>query len=101
MYVCSNGRQRLVVNKYKLEKERIVEVLDKSVLFKSNGIDNQETEDKSSYIVLLGCGKPSEAESVDLKIVNPDNASFLPENCVSFLIIALMLSQCLDSIWSS
>ena len=86
VYVCSNGYQRLVVDKRALETERAVRVLDKGeelLLLASSG---SEADDRGSGgghgsldhvqpvqpVVMVGCGKPSESAGLTLRIVDAD-----------------------------
>ena len=45
VYVCSNGRQRLVVDKHALETERVVRVLDKGEELLLLASDGSEADD--------------------------------------------------------
>lgn len=70
VYVCSNGSQRLVLDKVALENDRRVKVV------------KQGEEGERSAVVALGCGRPSESRSVDLRIVDTDGLTVLPEDIV-------------------
>ena len=80
VYVCSNGRQRLVVDKHALETERVVRVLDKGEELLLLASDGSEADDRSGGgppdrvqpVVMVGCGKPSESAGVTLRIVDAD-----------------------------
>eukprot|EP01035_Chromulina_nebulosa_P018287 gene18287-23967_t len=67
VYVCSNGKLRLTINKEKLELSRVVELVESG-------------SDKS--IVVVGCGKPSLSDSLSLKIVDSITGTVLLEKQV-------------------
>ena len=71
VYCCSNGEQRLVLDKIALERDRRVRII----------APGQDT-DVGSTIVSLGCGKPSESDSVDLRIVDTEGLFPVPEGIV-------------------
>ena len=54
VYVCSNGKKRLRLDKVALEAERMVVPVDKT---------------SETSIVLMGCGKPGDSDSVEVRIV--------------------------------
>jgi acyl-CoA synthetase (AMP-forming)/AMP-acid ligase II/acyl carrier protein len=70
VYVCSNGSQRLVIDKTELETNRVVKVV------------TDKKYDHVSTIISLGCGKPTESADVDLRIVHTESLRQLPENNV-------------------
>ena len=71
VYVCSNGKQRLVVDKVALERDRLVKLLSL-----------EEGENSSNAVVTLGCGRPADSASVDLRIVETEGLTLLPEDAV-------------------
>jgi len=78
VYVCSNGKERLVLDKVALERDRRV----KTVV--------QGKEGETSTIVILGCGRPCDSASVDLKIVDTEGLNPLPEGRVGEIWIKSM-----------
>jgi hypothetical protein len=85
VYVCSNGRQRLVVDKAALETDRIVRVArDDSRGGGSGEVDEDEgdpaadsadrTESvaletaRRATLIMMGCGQPRDSEGVLLKV---------------------------------
>jgi acyl-CoA synthetase (AMP-forming)/AMP-acid ligase II len=67
VYVCTNGKQCLSVDKDALESESKVVIVPSSA---------------SSRKVIVGCGFPGENEGLDLRIVNPDTSEQLPDDHV-------------------
>ena len=67
VYVCSNGKQVLHVDKYELEVNRTVEV-------KLQASDNTSS--------LVGCGIPNELPDLKLIIVDPESRELLKEGKV-------------------
>jgi acyl-CoA synthetase (AMP-forming)/AMP-acid ligase II len=65
VYVCSNGRQILTVDKVKLETEaKVIEV------------DSTHADKK----VIVGCGVPADNDRVDLRIVNSETKELCNED---------------------
>lgn len=69
VYVCSNGKQVLTVDKASLETEREVVLVEVS--------DND-----SNVTTLVGCGVPNELPDLQLRIVDPDSYEALGEDRV-------------------
>jgi len=67
VYVCTNGKQCLSVDKHALET-------DSKVVVVPAGTKDQK--------VIVGCGYPGENEGLDLRIVNPESCEQLPDDCV-------------------
>lgn len=88
VYVCSNGTQRLVVDKQQMEESKeiklVVETKVKTTAAKRDKTDGRITTTTTSTasVVLMGCGKPAESSGVDLQIVNPESSEPLGEDKV-------------------
>lgn len=71
VYVCSNGKERVIVDKTALERDcRVKEVVV------------ADADSASDHVVVLGCGRPADSASVVLVIVDIDGLSVLPEGRV-------------------
>jgi acyl carrier protein len=64
VYVCSNGEQVLIVDKHQLESGKVV-------------VSHKGTKHTTT---LVGCGRPTDSNRVDLKIVDPTSGKKLEEN---------------------
>mmetsp|Transcript_134 Transcript_134/g.153 ORF Transcript_134/g.153 Transcript_134/m.153 type:complete len:1054 (-) Transcript_134:272-3433(-) len=82
VYVCSNGSQRLVLDKDALEKERRVVQVDKLSTWMYAEASGASKEEVVKTSVIIGCGKPSESQGVDLVIVDTEEGAVLPEDRV-------------------
>ena len=67
VYVCSNGKQILTVDKAALETERMVVLVG---------------SDATGVATLVGCGVPNELPDLQLRIVDPDSREGLSEDQV-------------------
>ncbi len=65
VYVCSNGEQSLVVDKLQLEAGKVV-----------------VAHAGKHTTTIIGCGKPTDSNGVDLKIVEPSTGNVLSEDKV-------------------
>jgi len=84
VYVCSNGRQRLVVDKHALEVDRKVVLLNDDRLRGEDSSNSSEVDDdtlaaavssagskrKPSPVVMMGCGRPCDTAGLVLHIVD-------------------------------
>jgi acyl carrier protein/1-acyl-sn-glycerol-3-phosphate acyltransferase len=80
VYVCSNGEQRLAVDKALMEGQRLISVMHsdkKEVQKKLAG-----GEAKKDVVVLMGCGRPSSSDQLDLRIVDTESSIALEEDRV-------------------
>ncbi|CAB1114142.1 unnamed protein product [Ectocarpus sp. CCAP 1310/34] len=86
VYVCSNGKDRLVVDRVMLETERKVRPVDNKLELWAYGMDGAGTvggkDDGVLTTVVVGCGRPKESDGVDLRIVDTEIHSALPEGNV-------------------
>ena len=75
VYVCSNGQQRLVVDKHALEVDRKVVPLDDRMRGEDSSGSEVDTlagssKSKPSPVVLMGCGRPCDTTGLVLHIVD-------------------------------
>lgn len=82
VYVCSNGSQRLVVDKHILESEHRVALVDKFDTWMYAEPSGSLKEEVVKTSVLIGCGKPSESTGMELVIIDPETNVVLPEDRV-------------------
>jgi len=73
VYVCSNGKIRIRVDKEALECDQTVRV-----------VDAKDAETEHNHCILTGCGRPSDSKDLDLRIVKTDGEGTveLPEDKV-------------------
>jgi acyl-CoA synthetase (AMP-forming)/AMP-acid ligase II/acyl carrier protein len=72
VFVCSGGKQRLTVDKAKLEIDAKVVILED---------DDHQSTDIKAVSKLIGCGFPSR-QNVDVQIVDPESCKALAGNLV-------------------
>jgi acyl carrier protein len=85
VYVCSNGVQRLTVNKTQMEVQRLIQVYsDKELQRKhvSPKLTSDEEISKRDVVVLMGCGRPSASAGLNLRIVDTETFVALGEDHV-------------------
>lgn len=78
VFVCSGGRQRIIVNKAALEENR-VEVVSESTL---DDFDYSPAQASQGYQTIVGCGYPKNGDNVQVIIVNIDTNEVLREDMV-------------------
>lgn len=94
VYVCSNGTQRLVVDKKKMEESKEIQIVpemkSKTSAAKRDKTDGRitATTNSTASVVLMGCGKPSDSSGVDLRIVNPESGEVVGEDKVGEIWIS-------------
>ncbi|CAM9492519.1 unnamed protein product [Scytosiphon promiscuus] len=86
VYVCSNGKDRLVVDRVMLETERKIQPVENKLELWAYGMDGAGTlggkDDGVLTTVMVGCGRPGDSAGVDLRIVDTETLSALPEGNV-------------------
>ena len=71
VYVCSNGYQRIYVDKVSLERDKLVRIMPQSM---TEGLENQgkkgnqNTDSSSAAVLLMGCGQPTSSKGLLLKV---------------------------------
>ena len=75
VYVCSNGQQRIHVNKNSMQEDQILCVLtqdpdDKVSPYRAPGNDTGREGDRVNRITLMGCGRPGQTKGLTLKVRN-------------------------------
>ena len=88
VYVCSNGEQRLCVDKMSLEKDRIVRLLSVDLILDNpiklqgqgqgkeqgqgetdgDGVNKLKEKEVNVPIIIMGCGRPKDTEGLTLKV---------------------------------
>jgi hypothetical protein len=74
VYVCSNGQQRIHVDKNSMHEDQILCVLtqdpdNKVSPYRSPGNDTGREGDRVDRITLMGCGRPSQTKGLTLKVI--------------------------------
>eukprot|EP00903_Cladosiphon_okamuranus_P012305 g11537.t1 len=86
VYVCSNGKDRLVVDRVMLETERKIRPVENKLELWAYGNDGAGTlggkDDGVLTTTMVGCGRPSESAGVHLRIVDTETLAALPEGNV-------------------
>jgi acyl-CoA synthetase (AMP-forming)/AMP-acid ligase II len=82
VFVCSGGKQQLVVRRSAIEERQVVEVVDTdpSACLKSHGGEAKLTE--AGLQCIVGCGYPKSEDQVKVLIVNAESCEVLPEDRV-------------------
>eukprot|EP01034_Spumella_vulgaris_P026888 gene26888-33537_t len=69
VYVCSNGQQRLVVDKVLMERDRKIQVYSEEELKRKDSSAKHAVDGvvgaKKDVVVLMGCGQPSASAQLD------------------------------------
>eukprot|EP00904_Undaria_pinnatifida_P011866 jgi/Undpi1/780/HiC_scaffold_10.g04244.m1 len=86
VYVCSNGRARLVVDRIMLENDRKIRPVENKLEMWAYGIEGGGTlggkDDGVLTTSMVGCGRPADSEGVDLRIVDTETGLSVPEGNV-------------------
>eukprot|EP00752_Nemacystus_decipiens_P001493 g1467.t1 len=86
VYVCSNGKDRLVVDRVMLETERKIRPVENKLELWAYGNDGAGTlggkDDGVLTTTMVGCGRPGDSAGVDLRIVDTETMAALPEGNV-------------------
>ena len=71
VYVCSNGNQRIYVDKVSLERDKLVRIMPQSMtedLGNQEKKGNQNNDSSSAAVLLVGCGQPTSSKGLVLKV---------------------------------
>jgi hypothetical protein len=94
VYVCSNGQQRIHVDKNSMQEDQILCVLtqdpdNKVSPYRAPGNDTGREGDRVNRVTLMGCGRPSQTKGLILKVRNIKLTVILFSILPNFLLLFL------------
>ena len=94
VYVCSNGTQRLCVDKIALERDRIVRVLNIDLLLGGQGEADMKGDGREIPVpvIMMGCGRPADSRGLILKVKNHPDEPGAPQCFWMYDLILLLIS---------